>query len=176
MSHDKSCTESFVSATSLGAAAGAAYGAVRSAWGVIPEDVGVSRSGGTGASPLGRSVASGATRRIMLGSIGSFAAVGGIFAATECMTRGVSDNSVMNSALAGCVAGAVAGASGKGGGLNGTLGKTVAGCLGFALLAGFADFAGGSMLPNRSARVEVKQHTYGATGSVSVKGHGGGHH
>ena len=76
--------------------------------------------------------------RIMKGSIGAFAAVGGIFAATDCVTSGVTDNSVLNSMMAGCVAGAVAGASSKGAGLNGSLGKTVAGCLGFAALAGFA--------------------------------------
>ena len=111
----------------------------------------------------------------MMGSIGAFAAVGGIFAATECVTRGVSDNSVVNSALAGCVAGAVAGASGKGGGLNGSLGKAVAGCLGFALLAGFADFAGDSLLPTRSARIQAKQHTYGTTGDVAKAAHGGHH-
>ena len=160
---DKPCTERFISAAGLGAGAGAVYGAVRSAWGVIPEEV-------VAGQALGPSVASGATTRIMSRSIGAFAAVGGIFAATDCVTANLSDNTVLTSALAGCVAGAVAGASG---GQHSVVGKTVAGCLGFALLAGVADFAGGTMLPNRSARVQAKQHTYGGTGSVAAATHGG---
>ena len=76
--------------------------------------------------------------------------------------------------MAGAVAGAAGGAKM---GLNGTLGKAIGGCLGFAALAGFADFAGDTIWPNRSARIQAKQHTYGGTGSLSgVTGHGGGGH
>lgn len=176
MSHgEKSCTESTVDAAMLGVGAGAIYGAIRSAWGVIPEEVGAHGAAGA-ARALGPSLPTGATMRIMMGSVGAFAAVGGIFAATECMTKGVTDHSALNSAMAGCVAGAVAGASSGGAGLNGSLGKTVAGCLGFALLAGFADFAGDSMLPGRSARVTAKHHNFGGTGSVTGAAEHGGHH